>query len=214
MTSKGFTLVEVLMAMLVSGIVLSAVLTSFQSQQHTYLVQDQVVEMQQNARIAVDMLARDIRSAGYDPDGLGAGITTATSQTLTFTRSDNSGGLETIAYSLFDAFVSIGQNDGVEDDLARQVTNATGGSAGRQPVAENIRFLEFNYLDMDGNTTDVLTDIRAVQISILAQSAGPEPRLNPPRPVYETPGGQEWQADPGFLSRFLTTAVICRNLGL
>lgn len=200
----GFTLVELLVAILVGGILLTAVMTSFQTQHRTYLGQDQVVELQQNARVAMDMIARDIRSAGYDPHGLGAGITSATSGRLEFTRNDPTGALETVAYSLFDSSMA----SGVAGDLVR----LSGASLGA--VAENIRFLEFNYLDDDGNPTTVAEDIRAVQVSILAQSARRQPMISPYRPVYSTPGGQSWQADAGFFSRFFTTTVICRNLGL
>ncbi len=201
----GFTLVELLVAMLVGGILLAAVLMSFQTQHRTYLGQEQVVELQQNARAAMDMIARDIRTAGYDPHDLGAGITDASSGRLEFTRSDHTGTLETIAYSLYD---DESMSDGVTGDLMRQ----NGGSPGT--VAENIRFLEFNYLDDDGNTTTVPENIRAVQVSILAQSARRQPMISPYRPVYSTPGGQDWQADHGFFSRFFTTTVVCRNLGL
>jgi prepilin-type N-terminal cleavage/methylation domain-containing protein len=81
---EGFTLVELLVAMLIGAVVLTAVMTSFQSQHNTYLTQDQVVEMQQNARVAMSVLKGDIRSAGYDPSGQGAGIITADSDQLSF----------------------------------------------------------------------------------------------------------------------------------
>ncbi len=56
---------------------MAAVMTSFLSQHRSYLAQDDMVEMQQNFRVAMDMLTRDIRTAGYDPNDLGDAITTA-----------------------------------------------------------------------------------------------------------------------------------------
>ncbi len=63
--SKGFTLIELLIAMAISGIVAGAIFTAFKSQQKSYLIQDQVAEMQQNLRAAMDIIARDVRMAGF-----------------------------------------------------------------------------------------------------------------------------------------------------
>jgi prepilin-type N-terminal cleavage/methylation domain-containing protein len=62
---KGFTLIELLVAMALSLILVGAVYGTFTSQQKSYTVQDQVAEAQQNARMAMNILLRDIRMAGY-----------------------------------------------------------------------------------------------------------------------------------------------------
>jgi len=215
---RGFTVVELMIAIAVGGIVMGAVMTSFLSQHRSYLAQDEVVEMQQNARVAMDMLTRDIRSAGYDPNRLGAGITVAAANNLVFTREDAlpANGLETIAYSLFDAFAAAAPptNDGLVDDLALQVTTAAGTSAGRQVVAENIEQLEFRYLDEDGNVTATLADIRAIQISILAVASRPDQNFINTM-TYTTASGAIWDpVDDNLRRRLLITTVQCRNLGL
>lgn len=67
---KGFTLIELLVAMVLSFILIGAIYGTFTSQQKSYTVQDQVAETQQNARMAMNILLRDIRMAGYGmPDG-------------------------------------------------------------------------------------------------------------------------------------------------
>ncbi len=67
---KGFTLVELLVAMVLSFILIGGIYGAFTSQQKAYTVQDQVAEAQQNARMAMNILLRDIRMAGYGmPDG-------------------------------------------------------------------------------------------------------------------------------------------------
>ena len=66
---KGFTLIELLIAMLISGMVMAAIYTVFNSQRKSYYVQDQVAEMQQNLRSALDMVSRDVRMTGFDPSG-------------------------------------------------------------------------------------------------------------------------------------------------
>lgn len=220
-SSGGFTLVEVIIAMLVGTMVMAAVMTSFQSQHWTYVAQDEVVEMQQNARVAMDMLVRDIRSAGYDPNKLGAGITAAGDGTegspLQFTREEDAvipAGLETIAYSLFDAYDTINRNDGAVDDLALQTTDSGGATAGRQAIAENISRLEFRYLDENGNVTATLGDIRSIQVSIMVEASQRDTKSTPPARTYTTPSGAIWNSTPGFRSVYLTTTVQCRNLGL
>lgn len=208
--TAGFTLVELMVALALGSIVMAAVMTAFLSQHNTYLAQGQVVEMQQNARVALDMLELDIRSAGYDPNNLGAGITTAGVNNLVFTRDNGAGVLETISYIQVDAFVAEGRNDGLVDDLGRD----DGTGAGLLPVAENISQLEFRYLDGDGNATAVVNNIRSIQVSILAQSARSEAQSNPGRDIYTTPSGVPWQAPVGFWNLYLTTTVYCRNQGL
>ncbi|MBE0569135.1 MAG: PilW family protein [Deltaproteobacteria bacterium] len=61
----GFTLIEVLMALAIMTIAMTAVFATFLSQQQSFTVQSRVAEMQQNLRIAVDSMTRDIRMAGY-----------------------------------------------------------------------------------------------------------------------------------------------------
>jgi prepilin-type N-terminal cleavage/methylation domain-containing protein len=59
----GFTLIELLIAMTVGLVVIGAAYQSFVTQQKTYRVQREVTEMLQNARAAVDFMARELRMA-------------------------------------------------------------------------------------------------------------------------------------------------------
>ena len=61
----GLTLTELMVAMTVAGLLLAAGYGVFRVQQKTYAVQSQVVEIQQNARVAVNLLTRDLRMAGH-----------------------------------------------------------------------------------------------------------------------------------------------------
>ena len=67
--AHGFTLVEVLIAMAIGGILLGAVVSTFVLQSKSYDVQEQMTEMVQTARAAMDMISREVRMAGYDPTG-------------------------------------------------------------------------------------------------------------------------------------------------
>ncbi len=66
-TDQGFTLVELLVAMSMGLVVLGAVLNMFTRQNRTNAAQQEVAYAQQNVRAALDLIARDIRGAGYNP---------------------------------------------------------------------------------------------------------------------------------------------------
>ncbi len=65
--NQGFTLVEIIIAMVISAVILGAVYRTYRFQQKSYVVQDQVSVMQQNLRAAMYHMATDLRTAGYDP---------------------------------------------------------------------------------------------------------------------------------------------------
>jgi len=62
---KGVTLIELLIALVLSSMLTAALYRIFISHQKIYTVQDQVAEMQQNVRIAMGQMTREIRMAGY-----------------------------------------------------------------------------------------------------------------------------------------------------
>jgi len=61
----GFTLVEVMTAMVILGIVATAAYATFQFQHASFTVQNRVAEAQQNLRSTLEIMSRDIRMAGY-----------------------------------------------------------------------------------------------------------------------------------------------------
>jgi type IV pilus assembly protein PilW len=65
MNRKGITLIELLVALTISAILVAGIYRTFIHQQHTYTVQDQVVDMQQNVRLAINRMTRELRMAGY-----------------------------------------------------------------------------------------------------------------------------------------------------
>lgn len=214
LTSKehGFTLIEILIAMAITGIISAAIFSSFQSQQNTYIIQENVAEMQQNLRAGMDMMVREIRMAGYDPtQNADAGIELAASSSITFTIDRNGDGdtdtgdsNENITYSLY-------TTDGIQK-LGRK------SPALNRPVSENIDGLEFYYTDANGNQTAILSDIRSVRITLLARvGRGDKDFVN--TRVYSRPSGKTWPEsgvpyNDNFRRRLLTTIVKCRNLGL
>ncbi len=68
----GFSLVELLVAVALMGVVLVYLMQSFSAQHRTYVMVDQVTEAQQNLRAISDLLEREIRLAGFMVDEGGA----------------------------------------------------------------------------------------------------------------------------------------------
>lgn len=62
---KGVTLIELLVGLVICGIIVAGVYRVFVAQTRAYTVQEQVVEVQQNIRGAMELMLRDIRMAGY-----------------------------------------------------------------------------------------------------------------------------------------------------
>ncbi|MBF0498139.1 MAG: prepilin-type N-terminal cleavage/methylation domain-containing protein [Deltaproteobacteria bacterium] len=62
---RGFTLIELMVALALSGIVTGGIYTVYITQTRNFAAQEQEVEIHQNARFALDMLAKDVRMAGY-----------------------------------------------------------------------------------------------------------------------------------------------------
>jgi prepilin-type N-terminal cleavage/methylation domain-containing protein len=62
--NKGVTLIELMIALVISTILVGGTYSIFMSQQRTYVLQDQVVGAQQDGRAALTIMAKDIRMAG------------------------------------------------------------------------------------------------------------------------------------------------------
>src|SRR4030042_4268659 len=62
---NGVTLIELLIALVLSSILIAALYRVVISQHKTYGIRDQVADMQQNVRIAIGQMTREIRMAGY-----------------------------------------------------------------------------------------------------------------------------------------------------
>lgn len=72
---KGLSLIEMLIALVIGAIVIAGVYQTFTAQQKSFLAQEQVSEAQQSARAVMDIIARDIRMAGFGmPGWVAAGV--------------------------------------------------------------------------------------------------------------------------------------------
>lgn len=62
---RGFGIVELMVAMTLSLVLLGGVIALFATSRRNYESNDHLARMQENGRFALDMISRDIRSAGY-----------------------------------------------------------------------------------------------------------------------------------------------------
>jgi type IV pilus assembly protein PilW len=65
MRIRGFSLVELMVALTIGLIILAAVSTLFVSSKQTYTTQDRLARLQENARFAMHFIIKDLRTAGY-----------------------------------------------------------------------------------------------------------------------------------------------------
>jgi type IV pilus assembly protein PilW len=224
-SNQGFTLVELMIAMVLSLLALAAIYSTFQAQHRSYQVQSETADMQQNIRTAMYYMQREIRMAGSNPfDTMPAfGITAANSTSITFTediRGTN----------------SIDPPDGDANDSEENITYALNGTNLQrtnnnsipvvpQTVAQNIDWLDFVYLDGNSNAIPFvggaipvanLSQIRSVQVTIVARtrdrllygSTNNKQYLNQQLTVIYTAPGDN------VSRRILTTTIKCRNLGI
>jgi type IV pilus assembly protein PilW len=132
---RGFTMIELLVAMVISAIVLSAIYATHNLQQRTYRHQTMVVNTQQNLRGALYMLQKELLMAGYDRNNTGQfGIESVlrinNNSAIEFTgdfgpgNADNGtlDGGERIAFQLFDSTLTSAVGN---FDLGRRVDGGT-----------------------------------------------------------------------------------------
>jgi type IV pilus assembly protein PilW len=215
-SNRGFTLVELMIAVAIAAIVMGALGTAYVSQRRTATAQEQVGEMQQNIRAGLDIMMHDIRMAGFNAgQNTGATITTANATQLVFTMlvadnntdgidNDNDGvpdegdEVETFGYDIAD---TVPTNDDYTA-LRRQHKRPMAGAV-FAAVAENIDAIEFYYTLADGTQTTTptaaqLPDIRAVQVSILARADKPDQDFFNNNTYIPASGNAAWDINNAF----------------
>lgn len=192
-SEQGFTLTELMVAIVIFSVVMGAIYTTYMSQQKAYRVTETVTEAQQNLRSAMWNLERDIRMAGYNSKGisgafgfqsLGTAPTEGTT-TLAFSYDQVEDGLAGVT-----EYVRYRRNTGT-NTLQRGV----GVSGGPPPtawsdsdIAENITSMAVQYYDSSGNVTATASAVRTVLVTLTATLDDH--------------------------ARTLSTRIQCRNMGL
>jgi type IV pilus assembly protein PilW len=194
LNNGGYTLMELMVAMVIGMIVMASVATTFTTQTRAYSAQEQINQMEQNARGALDIMSRELKMAGYKPNGGSVtGVVSYSTTSLTIQADLNADGAvspsgsdnEQIAYAY----------DSANKKITRQV-----GTAPAATLAENISGFTFTYYQSSGTTPATsATDIRRIKIAITAKTEKPDPG-------YQTNGG--------YRTMDLSATITPINLGL
>ena len=179
----GFTLLEALVAMAVFGIFVSSMSIGLATCNIVWARGQSRAEVQQQGRIALDRIAREIRVSGYDPPGVIAtlpsphAIQVAQADRLTFVGDvDRNGTLDEVTYRL-----SAGT-------LVREVSTWDGFTFPAATPAELCSgFVTLGFSYYDGNDTELpapvdstsLHDIRRITVAVVttASTVGKEASL-------------------------------------
>jgi prepilin-type N-terminal cleavage/methylation domain-containing protein len=160
----GFTLVELLLAMTLTGVLGVAAVRLFVAQHQAFVRQGEGIRRTQNARAGFDLMTREMRNAGYDPRGTAAaGVTTWSAETFGWTADLDADG------------TADGEGERVEYRLAGEGTLARREDGVDVPVAEHVTELRFTYFaDVDGTPAASADEIELVAVRL----------------VYDTPHGE------------------------
>lgn len=124
----GFTLVELLLAMTLTGVVGVAAVRLFVAQHQAFVRQGEGIRRTQNARAGFDLMTREMRNAGYDPRGTAAaGVTTWSAHAFGWTADLDADGTadddgEQVEYRLAEDGTLIRREGGVDVPVAEHVT--------------------------------------------------------------------------------------------
>ena len=223
---KGFTLIEVLIAMALVGLVMTAVYRVYSQQVAVNNTQTIVRDMQQNIRAALYHMERELRMAGLDPSGnADAGVELAQTNRITVSADFEGGtagdpndffdetitGRERVSYRLNnDIAENGGLGDGVCDNLqagdltpcnlVRIVGTPAAGimAVAGNVIAENIDSVDFVFLGVD--TTDTTCDNDCPIVGAVGGGPVADDRLDDIRSIQITIVARAGGASqPGFI---------------
>ena len=156
--TAGFTLVELMVAMAIAGIMGIIMIRVYDYSAKMSLRLIVGADAQQSVRVAMDYMAEQIRMAGFDPLLTGRfGIEEAENNKIRFTLDRNTDGVintryeERMTFRLVDNQLQIGLYEGT-------------ASEDFQPFADNVTALEFNYFDSNGEEAETPDDVMMVDI--------------------------------------------------
>ena len=192
--SRGYTLIELMVAIAIGMIVMASVATSFTTQTRTYSAQEQINQMEQNARGALDIMSREIKMAGYNPNGGSvSGVVSYSSTNLTIQADLNGDGVVSLSGSDYEQ-ITYSYESG-NKRITRQVGNDPAAT-----LADNISAFAFTYYQSTGTgAATSATNIRRIKIFLTAKTEKPDPG-------YQTNGG--------YRTVDLSATITPINLGL
>jgi len=147
---KGFSVIEVLIYVALSGIIMTSLFRMFESNHSTYSRGESRMNIQQNARVGMDEISREMRMAGYYPenfDGNGANdiiiatpLQIATNTALAVRGDMDGSGTSSVFLYCLDG-TTFRRVKGATGVLATYTCNT--GDA----LADNVTSIRFSYFD-------------------------------------------------------------------
>jgi len=167
--NQGLTLVEMMMAMLIFGIVMAVVTNVFFTTNGLYGRTSQRAEQQMSARAALTLMTQELRRAGADPEATGlVGLVRANTDTIRVRAEINDiPGIQTNEPSedvmyYYDGFTGVIMRD---------------SGAGPQPVVTNVTNFQIQYFDANNQVlgplplSAALADaVRSIGLTITTQT--------------------------------------------
>ncbi len=209
-----------LVTLALTGIIMVGVYKTFTWQQKVHEVQESVTAMQQDCRVGMEVMLKDLRMAGYSPKTPGvASIKAADAKSLQFTVDrDGNGVCETtidtngngVIEQCEDITYSLSASNLMRNDTVNNVA-----------LVSNVDGLRFIYLDSSGVplATPVpatkLSDIRKIKVTMVVRSEQLDKEYRNTATYTDQLGNIPLtSADTRYRRRALTATVRCRNLGI
>lgn len=152
-------LADLLVAMAIFGVVSAAVFTVLQQGLRVYAVGASRAESQQSARVAVERLAGEIRTAGRGPRAAAFAAISVAEPTHIVLHHDLDG----------DGVIA-GNGETITWRLTGKTLRRDAGG-GAQPIIDGVRSFELGYLDAAGGPTQVPDEIRTVVITVVTEAS-------------------------------------------
>lgn len=165
----GFTLIEMMVSITIGMVVIAAITGTFTAQTRQNKAEEEISQMHQNVRGALDLMSREIMQAGYKASGGSVtGVTYSTTQLLIQADLDTNGSIDTSNTSL--EYITY-----VYDSANMRITRQLGTGGTAEIVADNITACTFTYKDASNATTTTSSSIRKVTVSTTGRTAKVDP---------------------------------------
>lgn len=197
----GFTLIELMISMAIGLVILSAIAGTFTLQTRQNNAEEQLGQLQQNVRAALDLMIREIQMAKYDPAASAFpsgtyGVTYSASQLQIKADMDANGTLDTASSGSVENIIY------AYDNANLRITRQLGSSGTAQILADNVTAFTFGYYDANGSAVTSSANsgnIRKVTLSITARTAKPDP---------------SYPSNGGYRTYQISASVTPPNMGL
>lgn len=174
-SQSGATLVEVTITLVVFALIVTAIFSVWERSQRAYFQGSEAAELQQNARVALEQVVREVRQAGYDPCHQVVATCSAfdpvqpnvypiqsLSANSVWIRVDRDGDGSTAGDDESICFY-------VSGGILRRKTTGVNCSSGGEELARNITGFALTYHRFNGATTTNWAEVKLVRVNVSAQ---------------------------------------------